>query len=134
MIRTLLPLTKLLRGPQSSQWLVSAVQSFPSPSLLTARRKRCLRCLLHMLVRDCFTSLPTPAVFPCSELLSLPGILFSCEHRCIPPLSFTSRHGLCQSYSVIFGAAPRTSFPQQGWDLSFLLLPLAQQKKRKLST
>lgn len=132
MIRTLFLLTKLLRGPQSSQWLISAVQSFPTPRLLTARRISCLRYLLHMIVTVCFTPLPTPAVCPCAELLSLPGILFSCEHRehrYAPPCTFIDCVGLCQSYSVIFSVASGTSFPQQGWDLSFLLSALAQRKK-----
>lgn len=67
-----------------------------------------------------------------SELLSLPAIVFCALHKVGTRMHLISCLGLGQSSSVIFSAAPGTSFPQQGWDLSFLYC-LWQNEKEKLS-
>ena len=134
MIRTLLLVTKLSRGPQSSQWLISTMQSFPTSFLLTARRIRCLRCLLHMAVRVCFTPLPSLAVCHCSELLwaaQLAGYGF---------LWLTQGMHLYAHSSIALAFARTTLWccpwhflSSAGLGPFFSLLPLAEWKQKKLS-
>lgn len=68
----------------------------------------------------CFAHLPTLVVCHCSELLSLPGVCSAASNKVgtsvhIHQLSQTLPELLCH-----FQCCPITSFPQQGWELSFL--------------
>ena len=126
-------LTKLPRGPQSFQWLISIMKSLGDPLCIShfifTHSKECAipwvypahagQSLLYFLTCSC--------CLPLLQAASLLGIFFFfllLTPRRAPLCTFSSCQGLCQNYSVIFTGAPATPFPQQRWApslFSFLL-------------
>lgn len=139
---------KLPRGPQSFQWLISTVQSLTDllHIVFTARRARCLRCLLYTLIRVCFTPLPTLAVCHCSELFSLLVFFFPAANNQICTYFFfpllTPKYAPHSSIAMAFARASLSSsvpplpfpFPSKvGSSLFFTAFSILVEWKKNLN-
>lgn len=122
---TFLLLTILPRGLPSSQGLISAAQSLSDPlcvsyPIFTYSKESEIP---QMSPAHTDQSLLSPLGHSCCLPSCLACLVFSfplLSPKYAPLCTFIHCHGLCQSYSVILSAASAISFPQQGWELSFL--------------